>query len=53
MNATSLHTKKFKKEKKEEGKSTERNDKGTNSLAHKRNKGCVTLWPCHLHLKVS
>ncbi len=19
------------------------------TLAHKRNKGCVTLWPCHLH----
>jgi hypothetical protein len=22
-------------------------------LKQKQNKGCVTLWPCHLHLKVS
>jgi hypothetical protein len=27
--------------------------KGTQKTISLQNKGCVTLWPCHFHLKVS
>jgi hypothetical protein len=53
MNATSLHTKKKKEGKEQVAQNQEERNDEAPTLVHKRNKGCVTLWPCHLHLKVS
>jgi hypothetical protein len=53
-NAKSLHTHKKEEEGKEQVAQNQQSAMmKAPTLAHKRNKGCVTLWPCHLHLNLS